>query len=165
MEEREVKVEIDEKIPDSKDKIKNSGFEDNDKDKAKEPGEIAVDIKRERNSFDYLISLEDESIPFSVQINEKGNIIEEKSIYEDENKIFKYTICISLKDNSTNNCFLLEKTIKGVMNNFGELSSLQIKPEDIYIFVFTKKLTKNNGYLVTKESLSKINKEHPFLKM
>ena len=60
MEEREVKVEIDEKIPDSKDKIKNSGFEDNDNDKATEPGEIAVDIKRERNSFDYLISLEDE---------------------------------------------------------------------------------------------------------
>ena len=159
--EKEIKEKIDEKVPDSKENIKKIGINSSYIDKETEPGEIIVNIIDK--NFDYLMPSEDESISFS---DNKGNIVVENNIYEDEGiGIIKYAICILLKDNSTINCFLLEKTIKGIINNFGDLSTLQIKPEDIYIFVFANQIIKKDGNLVTKESLNKITKEKKYLKI
>ena len=43
------------------------------------------------------------------------------NIYENVGE-YKYAIYILLKDNSFNNCFLLEKIIKGILKNYGDLA-------------------------------------------
>ena len=163
MDEKPEEVEVSEKDPNSKDKIKvkdSTNVNDNDRDKQTDAGEEGNNkqekLKIEEKIFDYLIPTEEDSIPFSC-------IDQDENIYENYNE-YKYAICILLKDNSNENCLLLEATIKSIIKNLEGLSKLDIKPEDIYIVIFANQLEEDPKYLVKKESLKLITKEKMFLK-
>ena len=166
MDEKPEEFEVSEKDPNSKDKIKvkdSTNVNDNDRDKQTDAGEEGNNkqekqekLKIEEKIFDYLIPTEEDSIPFSC-------IDQDENIYENYNE-YKYAICILLKDNSNENCLLLEATIKSIIKNLEGLSKLDIKPEDIYIVIFANQIEEDPKYLVKKESLKLITKEKMFLK-
>ena len=160
-------INQDDMDPNSKEVIKNDSKRI-DRDAQTDPGE-----KEEKNEeqkievkiFDYLSPSDEESIPFNPSIG--GNIIEdENDIYKDDDKDYKYVICILLKDNTNSNCLLLEETLKGIItNNLGGLSTLQIEPKDIYISIFVNQTVEDEGnyHLLKKESLKKITEKNNFL--
>ena len=123
------------------------------------------------NSFSYLVKRDDDEInSFNFSKRDKDNI--NRSTNEATNNIFlsdagkyKYIICVLLKDDNPSSSILLDETLKGIKNNFGDLSSLTIKYEEIYIFVFVNQIF--GKYLVDKDSfkehLSK-EKENYYLK-
>ena len=156
---KESSVDMPEKEGDFKDKMKQSKI-DNDRDKETNLGD-EVDSKQKKvpikaKSFDYLIPVEEDPVPFNI-INDKENIFQYAVDY-------KYIICILLKDNNIENCLLLEKTIKAITDNLGELNKLEIEPNDIYIFIFANQLEEDPKYLVKKESLKLLTKEKMYLK-
>ena len=165
MNENPEEVEVSEKDPNSKEKIKvkeSTNVNDNDRDKQTDAGEEGNNkeekVKIEKKIFDYLIPTEEDSIPFSC-------IEQNENIYENYNEYnFKYAICILLKDNSNENCLLLEKTIKSIKRNLEGLRELSINPENIYIVIFANQIEEDPKYLVKKESLKLITKEKMFLK-
>ena len=142
---KESSIDMPEKEVDPKDKMKQSKI-DNDRDKETNVGD-EVDSKQKKvtikaKSFDYLIPVEEDPVPFNI-INDKENIFQYAVDY-------KYIICILLKDNNIENCLLLEKTIKAITDNLGELNKLEIEPNDIYIFIFANQLEEEPKYLVKK---------------
>ena len=143
MEERDVEIDVnvnvEEKYPKSNDEIINNP-NIHDEDVETEPGEIPKNIQKK---FDYLINTEEDPIEFS--------LTDMNGIYENEEE-YKYGICILLSDNSNDNCLLLEQTIKGIISNYGDLSTIRIEPKDIYIFIFINQRV-NEEYLVTKSSI------------
>ena len=111
MTEKEVKV--DEISPNSKEQMKNNSTNIHDKDKETEPGGEDGDgeehIYVKKLNFDYLEINDADSKSFSFKNLQSDDT--ENNIYENVGD-YKYAICILLKDNSFNNCVLLEKTIK-----------------------------------------------------
>ena len=143
MEERDVEIDVnvnvEEKYPKSNDEIINKP-NIHDEEAETEPGEIPKIIQKK---FDYLINTEEDPIEFS--------LTDMNGIYENEEE-YKYGICILLSDNSNDNCLLLEQTIKGIISNYGDLSTIRIEPKDIYIFIFINQRV-NEEYLVSKNSI------------
>ena len=131
------------------------------------------------NIFDYLTPLDEDSIAFSFKINDIENNIENnienkdeeaqnENIFKDMNENYKYVICILLKNNSNDYCKLLEKTLKGIIDdNLEGLSTLSIEEKNIKIFIFINQinLINNDTYLVNKNLLTKIDKKNNYLKI
>ena len=162
MEERIVEVDFGEKDLKSNDKIKEIPKNKNN-DELTEAGDQENEIVEIKKKFDYLMFSEEEPIPFFFDISEEKDNLE--NIYENLNENeYKYAICILLKDNSFDNCALLEKTIKGIIYNYGDLATIKIEPKDIYMFVFVNKII-DEQYLVTKESIKLITREKNYLKL
>ena len=164
MDEKEVKVDDD--SPESKDKIKNNSTNIHDKDKETEPGERGEEEHEEhvyvkKVNFDYLEINDANTKSFSFKNIQSDD--EVNNIYENVGE-HKYAICILLKDNSFNNCVLLEKTIKGIISNYGDLATISIHPEDIYIFVFINQI-ENKEYLVNNEAFKNLTKDNKYLKV
>ena len=123
------------------------------------------------NSFSYFVKRDDEnpeSFNFSKRdqdnINRSTNEASSNTFLLDAGK-YKYIICILLKDDRPPSSALLDETLKGIKNNFGDLSSLQIKYDEIIIFVFVNQITGN--YLIDKNSIKehlKKEKENYYLK-
>ena len=118
------------------------------------------------NSFSYLTKRDDLPITFNLKKNlDKDNEDIDNNIYKEESGKCKYAICILLKNDEPSSSELLKNTIEGIKNNFGDLSTLKIKVEDILIFVFVNQVTKDNLVQkdIIKDNLNEENK-HKFLK-
>lgn len=150
-------------IPNSGDPINNNSTNIQDIHKETEPeqggGEEHIYVKK--LNFDYLEINDADSKSFSFKNKQSDDT--ENNIYENVGE-HKYAICILLKDNSFNNCVLLEKTIKGIINNYGDLATISIQPNDIYIFVFINHI-ENKEYLVNNNAFKNITKENKYLKV
>ena len=119
-----------------------------------------VDKSINVNSFSYLDKRNDEdTISFFVTKREENknstpeNDTSNNAFLSDAGK-YKYAICVLLKDDLNDSSFLLDKTLKGIINNLGDLTELTIKYKEIIIFVFVSQLRGNK--LVNKDSI----KEH-----
>ena len=159
---------MDEKGDDNKQNSINSiqnNINNPQQDAQTDPGvkeEVQVQVK----NFDFLTPSDVDPTSFSYSINE----IEEndkKNIFLENNEDIKYAICILLKDNSYDNCLLLQKTLNGIISkNIGSLSStLNIDPINIYIVIFVNQIIipfkdndndNENLYLVKKDSFKHI---------
>ena len=170
---------MDEKGDDNKQNIQNSiqnNSQNPQQDAQTEPGVNEEVVQVPAKIFDFLIPSDVDPTPFSYPINE-NNENENENIFLKNNEYIKYAICILLKDNSYENCFLLQKTLEGIINkNMGALSTFQIEPINIYIVIFVNKIIipvedndndNDNGnlYLVKRDSLKKITGQKNFLKI
>ena len=165
---------MDEKGDDNKQNIQNSiqnNSQNPQQDAQTEPGVNEEVVPVPPKIFDFLIPSDVDPTPFSYPINENEN----ENIFLKNNEYIKYAICILLKDNSFENCILLQKTLEGIINkNMGALSTFQIEPKDIYIVIFVNKIiipVEDNDndseklYLVKRDSLKKITGQKNFLKI
>ena len=148
-------VEFDEKDPNSNEQIEGNKNINNDKKTEAEEENIKVEQKI---NFDYLISSDAESTPFSFPF-EENNI--NNCIYQDVGE-FKYAICILLKDNSYDNCKLLKHTLEKIVKNLKKLESFDIKANDVYIFVFVKHVFEE--FLIKKDSIKLMSRKLNYLK-
>ena len=156
--------EAEDSNPQSKDKIKNSSTNiHDDRDKETEPGDEGKEehVYVKKLNFEYLEINDADSKSFS--FNNLQSADTENNIYENAGE-YKYAICILLKDNSLINCVLLEKTIKGIINNYGDFQTISIQPKDIYIFAFVNHI-ENKEYLVNKSAFQNITKDNKYLKV
>ena len=162
-------VKINDGSPESKDKIKNDSTNIHNKDRETEPGEGDGEEHEEQEEhvnvkkvhFDYLEINDTNTKSFSFKNIQSDDTV--NNIYENVGE-YKYAICILLKDNSFNNCVLLEKTIKGIISNYGDLATISFHPEDIYIFVFINQI-ENKEYLVNNNAFQNITKDNKYLKV
>ena len=165
---------MDEKGDDNKQNIQNSiqnNSQNPQQDAQTEPGVNEEVVPVPPKIFDFLIPSDVDPTPFSYPINENEN----ENIFLKNNEYIKYAICILLKDNSYENCILLQKTLEGIINkNMGALSTFQIEPKNIYIVIFVNKIiipVEDNDndseklYLVKRDSLKKITGQKNFLKI
>ena len=165
---------MDEKGDDNKQNIQNSiqnNSQNPQQDAQTEPGVNEEVVPVPPKIFDFLIPSDVDPTPFSYPINENEN----ENIFLKNNEYIKYAICILLKDNSFENCILLQKTLEGIINkNMGALSTFQIEPKNIYIVIFVNKIiipVEDNDndseklYLVKRDSLKKITGQKNFLKI
>ena len=150
---KESNIEVTEKDPNSKDKIKNES-NSHQKDEETEAGDEAIKVEK---IFDYLISTDEDPTEFNINLKKSTNI----NIYENAGQ-YKYAICILLKNNSYYNCRSLQKTIEGIINNLEGLKTFDIESKDIYIFIFINQII-NYEFLIKKESIKNLNKDK-FLK-
>ena len=145
---KESTIEVTEKDPNSKDKMKNES-NIHEKDAETEVGDENIKVTK---IFEYLIPTDEDPSPFSFDLTKSTNL----NIYEEAGE-YKYTICILLKNNSYNNCRLLQKTIEGIYLNLESLKTLEIEMKDIYIFIFINQIV-NYEYLIKKESIKTLTK-------
>ena len=150
---KESTVEVTEKDPNSKEKIKN---ETNIHEQDAET-EVGGENLKVTKIFDYLIPTEEDPTPFNFDLKKSTNL----NRNEDEEE-YKYAICILLKNNTFQNCRLLQNTIEAIISNLESLKSLEIEMKDIYIFIFINQIV-NYEYLIKKESIKHISKDQ-FLK-
>ena len=115
-------------------------------------------VKVKEKSFSYLNERESDKVfAFSFSKNDnlqKSSINNVNNIYSPDNGMYKYAICILLKDDLSTSSPLLEETLIGIKNNLKGLKKLNIESKDIMVFVFVNEITE--GHLVKKESI----KEH-----
>ena len=118
-----------------------------------------------QNNFIYLSERDSEQViafSFSKRKNlNNENINDVNNIYSPDNGLYKYAICILLRDDQSSSSALLEQTLKGIKKNLKGLKKFDIEPKDIMIFVFVNQI--NKDHLIKKESikehLSKENKQ------
>ena len=154
-------VEVGEKDPNSKEKIKDNPNINNDDTQICAEGEIEANNIQVTKTFDYLVPSGEDSISFGISYkanNESVNVFQ-----NNEEKEYKYAICILLKDNSDDGCDLLQSTVQALIKNIEGLKAFEIENKDIYIFIFLRE-TIQNEYLIKKESFKLITKEKQFLK-
>ena len=149
-------VDVGEKEPNSDQKIKDNPSVNNN-DAQTEAENQNIDIK---NKFEYLIPKDENSISFGINLKENNESI---NALQNENE-YKYLICILLKDNSFDNCELLESTFQAIMKNISQLNTFGIDNKDIYIFIFLREIVSEIN-LIEKDSFKLITKEKPFLKI
>ena len=112
------------------------------------------------NSFSYLVKRDHENpISFTFSKRDKKDLTRStndvtSNIYYPDAGNYKYAICVLLKDDLPESSKLLDKTLKGIKNNLGDLSTISIKFKEIIIIVFVNQIIGSN--LVDKNSV----KEH-----
>ena len=150
-------VELDEKDPNSNEQIEDN--KNNKYDKQTEVEEENIKVEEEKQNFDYFIPTADDSTPFNFPYEDNN---ENNCIYKNDGE-YKYAICILLKDNSYDNCKLLQDTLKAVIKNFKKLEGFEINANNIYIFVFVNYIF-DNDFLVKKKSIKLMKKKLNYLK-
>ena len=108
-------VEVGEKDPNSKEKIKDNPNINNDDTQICAEGEIEANNIQVTKTFDYLVPSGEDSISFGISYkanNESVNVFQ-----NNEEKEYKYAICILLKDNSDDGCDLLQSTVQALIKN------------------------------------------------
>ena len=114
-----------------------------------------TDVNIESKLFSYLEQTSSEPEFFSYAQN--------NDIFKNEQNTYTYAICILLKDDSRQSSELLQYTIDGIINNFGDLATLSIHPKDLIIFVFVENINKKSD-LVPMEEFSKSDNRENFMK-
>ena len=136
-------------------KKKGNKPENTNIDAATEASGIKVNVQ---SNFTYLSERDSEqAIAFSFSKREnlnKSSINEANNIYNPDKGIYKYAICILLKDDQPSSSTLLQETLIGIKMNLKGLKKLNIESKDIMVFVFVNQIIKD--HLIKKESI----KEH-----
>ena len=114
-----------------------------------------TDVNIESKLFSYLEQTSSEPEFFSYA--------QDNDIFKNEQNTYTYAICILLKDDSRQSSELLQYTIDGIINNFGDLATLSIHPKDLIIFVFVENINKKSD-LVPMEEFSKSDNRENFMK-
>ena len=148
--------EKEEKSPkDSKNEILDKGNEDK-KTNAEE---------KEDDNFSYLEKTSNDPIVFEYKPRDENDLNPEQNIFKAESINVKLAICILLKEDSQEQSCLLKETLDGIFANFDSLDNYEIKPENIYIYIFANKI--NNNILISgdviKEKLKDNNKNNYLL--
>ena len=148
--------EKEEKSPkDSKNEILDKGNEDK-KTNAEE---------KEDDNFSYLEKTSNDPIVFEYKPRDENDLNPEENIFKADSINVKLAICILLKEDSQEQSSLLKETLDGIFANFDSLDNYEIKPENIYIYIFANKI--NNNILISgdviKEKLKDNNKNNYLL--
>ena len=97
--------------------------------------------------------------------SQNSSINDPNNIYNPDKGVYKYAICILLKDDQPQSSALLHKTLIGIKKNLVGLKSFNIECKDIFIFVFVNQITEE--HLIKKESIKenlKDEKKQNYLK-
>jgi len=140
---------------------------DNQSENTNVDGETEATHVKIKN-FNYLSERDsDQVIAFSFSKRDKLNksknssINDANNIYTPDKGLYKYAICILLKDDQPQSSALLHKTLIGIKKNLVGLKSFNIECKDIFIFVFVNQITEE--HLIKKQSikdnLSDVNKQ------
>ena len=119
--------EKEEKSPkDSKNEILDKGNEDK-KTNAEE---------KEDDNVSYLEKTSNDPIVFEYKPRDENDLNPEENIFKADSINVKLAICILLKEDSQEQSSLLKETLDGIFANFDSLDNYEIKPENIYIYIF-----------------------------
>ncbi len=96
-----------------------------------------------------------------VKIFNKSNEDEIKDIYSSFNGKFKYAICILMKDDTSFNAQLLDRTFTELINNIKSLNVLLINPDNVFICIFFNQI--NNNSIFKKEDMDLLKDESSYI--
>ena len=117
--------------------------------------EVSGDKVVVQNNFKYLSERDTgQVIAFSFSQKDKldkSSINDVNNIYSPDSGIYKYAICILLKDDLDSSSDLLQKTLRGIKKNLKGLKELNIESKDIALFIFVRNIFQSN--LIKKESI------------